>query len=486
MIYPALKEKISYLEENERRLVFRAYEFARNAHHGQVRRSGEPTINHPVKTALYLAEVTLDAKTLAGALLHDVPEDTPYDSASIRRNFGGEIANLVEGVTKLGRVRLKKSWVPFVRPRKEKLAEFERQMETLRKMFVAMARDPRVILIKLADRIYNMRTLAVIPKEKQARIAKETLEIYAPMAYRLGMGEWKGKLEDLAFPYLYPDEAKAMTQIIKHESAAREKYLKKVQRILAAELIKNNIRAQIHSRIKHLYSLWRKLQKYDNDISKIYDLIATRVLVKTVEECYTTLGTVHKLWKPLPGRIKDYIALPKPNGYRSLHTTVFGPTGRIIEIQIRTHLMHDEAENGIAAHWHYSQSKESRPAPKEQIEWIRELANWQAKLKSPAELSEGLRLDFFENRIFVFTPNGDVKNLPAGATPIDFAYSIHTEIGDHCWGAKVNGKMVKLEHVLENGNVVEIIQKKSARPRPDWLNFVKTHQARTHITRYLK
>lgn len=483
--YPELKARLSYLPDNDRRLAFKAYEFARIAHLGQRRLSGEPYINHAIKTALYLADMTFDANTISAGLLHDVPEDTQYNLASVKKEFGAEIANLVDGVTKLGQVRLKKSWVPFARPQKEFLAEFERQMETLRKMFVAMSRDVRVILIKLADRKHNMETLYAIPKDKQARIAKETLEVYGPMAYRLGMGELKGQLEDLAFKYLQPDEFERTAALLKRESAAREKYLKNVQKIILVELNKNNIKGKVHSRIKHVYSLWKKLQKYDNDVNKIYDIVATRVIVKSVEECYTALGITHKLWRPLQGRIKDYIALPKPNGYRSLHTTVFGPGGHIIEIQIRTVEMHDEAENGIAAHWHYSESKQSSKAPKEQLAWIRELADWQSKLKSPSELSEGLRMDFFENRIFVFTPQGDVKDLPAGATPVDFAYSIHSEIGDHCNGAMVNGKMAKLDDALENGDVVEIITKKNSKPRSDWLNFVKTQQARQHISRYL-
>lgn len=492
MKYEDLQQKINYLSESDKNQIKKAYYFAKQAHEGQKRFSGEPYINHGLETAIFIADLKLDCQAVCAALLHDVCEDTNCNTLQIRQNFGREIANLVNGVTKLKQIQITHRF--FFITTEKRLPEFDRQIETLRKMFMAMAKDIRVIIIKLADRLHNMRTLSALPKEKQIKIAQETIEIYAPLAYRLGMGELKGQLEDLAFPYVYPKEYNALKDRVKGMLSKKEKYIIKFKKTLIKKLYKSNIKCEVHGRTKHLYSLWRKLKRYNNDLTQIYDLVALRVLVSDIPDCYRALGIIHETWKPLVGRIKDYIAMPKPNGYQSIHTTVFGPNGEIVEIQIRTHKMHDRAEHGVAAHWHYSEKKgtidyllrKSTQIPKNEIVWVKELVKWQKALQDNKEIVSGLQTDFFSDRIFVYTPTGEVKDLPNGSTPIDFAYAIHTDIGSHFGGAKVNGKIVEISHKLQNGDICEIITKKNAKPKYDWLEFVITSLARAKIKQATK
>lgn len=476
------KIKIQAKADTDLELIKKAYEFAAEAHGRQKRKSGEAYITHPLAVADFLAEMRLDAPTVAAALLHDVCEDTDCTNKDIEREFGKEIAFLVEGVTKLDHIRYKGT---------------ERSAESLRKMFLAVAEDIRVVLLKLVDRLHNMRTLKYLPPEKQKRIALETIEIYAPLAYRLGMGELSGQLEDLAFPFVYPQEYEWLVRTAQEHYEDWDVTVKKIKPLLAEELNQENIRyLDIHARAKHYYSLYKKLLRNDMDIGKITDIVALRVIVPDITECYATLGAVHKLWRPIPGKIKDYIALPKPNGYRSLHTTVFGPEERPVEIQIRTAEMHEEAEYGIAAHWAYAELKREYPkayatrrpsfANEKKFAWIRQLQEWQKEFEKPDEFLESLKIDFFQNRIFVLTPKGDVIDLPEGATPIDFAYHVHTDIGNSAVGAKVSGKMVALDHPLKNGEVVEILTQKNKKPSQDWLQFVKTAQARKRVASFLK
>ncbi|PIP21903.1 MAG: hypothetical protein COX39_00375 [Candidatus Nealsonbacteria bacterium CG23_combo_of_CG06-09_8_20_14_all_40_13] len=487
MAYEQFIRDLNYLGKKDLDRIKKAYEFAQSAHQGQFRQTGEPFFSHSVAVAKTLALWKLDADTIIAALLHDVLEDTTVKIDQIRHGFGKNVANLVEAVTKLGRIRIKKSWFPFKPSKKENLADFERQAETLRKMIIAMSRDIRAILIKLADRLHNMKTLHGVEQQKQARIAKETLEIYAPIAHRLGMNELRGVLEDLAFPYVYPAEYKWITELAVPVYKKRQKYLSKIIKIASKKMRQEKIKFEIHGRAKHIYSLYRKMLRHDKDLSQIYDLVAVRIIVLTIEDCYKVLGILHANWKPLVGKIKDYIALPKPNGYQSLHTTVFCQAGEIVEFQIRTVQMHELAENGIAAHWHYSQVKTSAKMPKETLIWIQKLARWQKSLHNPKSLYEDLKLDFFKDRIFVFTPKGDIKDLPAGATSVDFAYAIHTQIGNRCVGAKCNGKMIGLSKPLENADIVEIlIARKGGKPKRDWLNFVKTSLAKNHIRKFFK
>ncbi|MBI4022935.1 bifunctional (p)ppGpp synthetase/guanosine-3',5'-bis(diphosphate) 3'-pyrophosphohydrolase [Candidatus Berkelbacteria bacterium] len=480
----------SYMSRDDQRLIESAYRFSARAHAGTARQSGEPYVVHPLAVAHYLASRSLDAATIAAALLHDVIEDTATTERDLEREFGPEVASLVAGVTKLGRIRLS-STTPllpeFLRRRAEERQRFERQVESLRKMLLAMTDDIRVILIKLADRLHNMQTLTAVPEHKRARIAQETLEIYAPLAHRLGMGEMKGQLEDLAFPYVYPAEQEQLQAMIGPKIQEREQYILRFQRILRAFLESEEMWViDVHGRVKHLYSLWRKLNRYEGDLAKIYDLVAIRIILPDPADCYQALGLVHSRWNPLLGRIKDYIATPKPNGYRSLHTTVFGPDGEIVEVQIRTPEMHEHAEYGIAAHWHYAEGRHAREDAQEasqtKLEWLQELHRWQESLKDPKELKKVLHLDFFSDQIFVFTPQGDVIKLPAGSTPIDFAYAVHSDIGNATTGAKVDGRLIPLRTPLKNGDIVEILSTKASKgPKRDWLKFVKTQKARTHI-----
>lgn len=465
-------------------LIERAYEFAKKTHGGQKRVAGEDYIFHCLGAAEIVSDLKVDSKTVAATLLHDVIDDGPGDKEAlekqVEKEFGKEITRLVIGVTKLGKIKYRGA---------------ERQIENLRKMFLAMAEDIRVVIIKLADRLHNMRTLAVLPPEKQHRIASETLNIYAPLADRLGIGHLKGELEDLSFQYLMPGEYQWLLNQVREQIDAREKYLKKIIPDLKKEIARENVGLiEIHWRAKHYWSLYKKLQRYEMNLNRIYDLVALRIIVKEIDDCYATLGLVHKLWRPLPGRIKDYIALPKPNGYQSIHTTVFCQGGKITEIQIRTQKMHEEAERGIAAHWYYSEQRGLKsylkkiftPAPEKELRWIKQLQDWQKETKAaPEEFFQSLKIDFFKDRIFVFTPLGDVIDLPEGATPLDFAYHIHSDVGQHCQGAKVDGKMVALNTPLRNGQVVEIVTQKNAKPSRDWLKIAKTHQALNRIRQWL-
>ncbi len=469
-----LKQLNSRISQEERELIRRVFDFADKAHAGQIRFSGEPYIVHPLETARILAMMNLDAPTIAAALLHDVVDDTPVTASRIEREFGPEITFMVEGVTKLG---------------KFKYRGVERQVENLRKMFLAMAKDIRVVLIKLADRLHNLQTLGSVPERKQKRIALETMEIYAPLADRLGIFKLRGDLEDLSFPYIYPKEYQWLTKNVKEKYKERENYLKRVRPVVEQILQEENIEpVEIHSRAKHYYSLWKKLLKYDMDLEKIYDLVALRIIVPTIDKCYAALGAIHKHWKPLPGKIKDYIALPKANGYQSLHTTVFCLDGRLTEIQIRTPEIHERAEYGIAAHWVYADAKRIRgsqaaewSALTKELGWVRQLQEWQRKTPGTQEFLDSLKIDFFKNRIFVFTPKGDVINLPEGATAVDFAYQIHSDIGGQCAGARANGKIISLDQPLQNGDMVEILVQKNKKPSEGWLGFVKTSYAYDRI-----
>lgn len=456
----------SYAPEADLDMIRLAYDFAASAHAGQLRKSGEPYIVHPLSAAQLLADMHIDPTIVIATLLHDVPEDTAVTIKEVEKNFGGEIASLVGGITKLGKLKYR---------------GVERYIENLRKMFVAMAEDVRVVIIKFADRINNLETLSSLPPPKQYRIALESLEILAPIAGRLGMAEIKGQLEDLAFRYVYPTEYQRVRELVEVKLKGKEAHLEYTVAQAKKEFEHAGIPfISIAGRGKRLYSLYQKLIRKDNDISKIYDLVAIRIIVPTVADCYAALGILHKLWKPMRGRIKDYISQPKPNHYRSLHTTVFDDNGEIVEFQIRTPEMHEEAEFGIAAHWHYDEH--GSRLPMRELRWVKELAEIQKEMLNKFSDLEELKVDFLSSRIFVFTPKGDVIDLPEDATPVDFAYHIHTHIGNKCTGARVNDKMVSLETPLKNGDVVEIIVDKNRKgPSEDWLNFVKTHTAKYHI-----
>ena len=461
-----------YNPEANIKVLKRAYEFAAMAHAGQKRLSGEEYIHHVLATANQLMLMRLDEFTIAAGLLHDVPEDTNYTLEDIRNNFGKEITGLVEGITKLGTLKYR---------------GLERYAENLRKMFLAIAKDVRIILIKFADRLHNLQTLESVRPDKRKRIALETLEIFSPIASRLGMGEMKGMLEDLAFPYAYPKEYTWVKNLAETRLRVEKKYIEKIKKVVQKDLITDKIEIiSIHGRIKHIYSLYQKLLEKDKDINKIYDLIAIRVITKNVADCYRTLGIIHKKWTPLKGRIKDYIAQPKPNGYQSIHTTVFAERGKIVEFQIRDQEMHELAEFGVAAHWHFKELSNKKMS-KEKTEWLKKLAEVQKRIADNKTFLSEIKVDFFQNRIFVFTPKGDVIDLPENATPVDFAYHIHTDIGDKCSGAMVNDQMVQLDVRLKSGDVVEIlINKKRRSPNEDWLKFVKTSQAKDKIKQALR
>ncbi|MDI3547678.1 MAG: diphosphokinase / guanosine-3,5-bis(diphosphate) 3-diphosphatase [Halanaerobiales bacterium] len=463
----------SYMEDPDLALVKKAYNFAKEAHKGQYRVSGEPYIEHPLGVAYILAELELDIISITSALLHDVVEDTSVSSDDINREFGSEIALLVDGVTKLTRLQFK--------------SKEEHQAESLRKMFIAMAEDIRVILIKLADRLHNMRTLGYLNKAKQKEKAQETLEIYAPLAHRLGMSRLKWELEDLSFRFLDPDMYYEVARKVAANRQQREKDIQKAISILRNKFEEQGISAEIYGRPKHLYSIYQKMKRKEIDFNEIYDLTAIRVIIDSVRGCYEVLGLVHEIWKPIPGRFKDYIAMPKSNMYQSLHTTVIGPKGDPLEVQIRTPEMHRTAEYGIAAHWKYKEGRTRDEVFEEKLSWLRQLLEWQKDLQEPQEFMETLKIDLFEDEVFVFTPKGDVISLPRGATPVDFAYYIHTEVGNSCVGAKVNGKIVPLEYRLKNGDIVEIqTSKTSTGPSRDWLKFVKTSKARSKIKHWFK
>ena len=471
-----LEKILTYFQNSdEKTLIKSAYDLAWRAHRDQKRESGEPYIQHPLGVALMLTKMNLDTETVAAALLHDVVEDTQYTLNDIEKNFGKTIAFLVNGVTKLDKI---------------KYSGAEGKTENLRKMFLAMAKDIRVVLIKLADRYNNMQTLMFLSEDKQKTIALETLEIYAPIAYRLGMGELKGQLEDLAFKYLYPEKYAWLENEVTEKYETHKAHIDKLRPIIY-KIFKNEEIAplEIHARVKHFYSLYKKLLRYQMDFDKIHDLVAARIIMKNIDDCYLALGAIHQVWKPVTGLIKDYIATPKPNGYQSLHTSVFGPEGKITEIQIRTPDMHEKAENGIAAHWAYKEHNYRNydfKIIKKELAWVEQLREWQKAVRGSDEFIQSLKIDFLKDRIFVLTPKGDALDLPEGATPVDFAYAIHSDIGHQCAGAKINGKITPLNTELQSGDAVEILIQKNKKPSEDWLGFVKTSLAKERIRSAIK
>jgi guanosine-3',5'-bis(diphosphate) 3'-pyrophosphohydrolase len=468
-----LLPRVSYLPAGDRETIERAHALAERAHEGQSRLSGEPYIEHPLAVAGILADLHLDSDTLAAAILHDTVEDTDVSLDDIREQFGAQVAKLVEGVTKLGKIRMRT---------KEQV-----QAENIRKMLVAMAEDIRVVLIKLGDRLHNMRTAQVLPLDRRQRISHETLDIYAPLAHRLGIWQMKWELEDLAFAQLDPDNYTAIEQKVARRRQEREAFVGDISEILEREVENIGVVAEISGRPKHVYSIFEKMRKTQKDFDEIYDLIAIRVLVDSIKDCYGVLGIVHSLWKPIPGRFKDYIAMAKGNGYQSLHTTVVSHTGEAMEVQIRTQDMHQTAEYGVAAHWRYKEGVARDGPLDERFSWLRLLMDWQKEVLDAETFVDTVKVDIFQDEVFVFTPKGDVRSLPAGSTPVDFAYRIHTEVGHRCIGAKANSRMVPLDHVLENGDIVEVLTTKGPHgPSRDWLSFVKTSSAKAKIRGWFK
>ncbi|HEY8490423.1 MAG TPA: bifunctional (p)ppGpp synthetase/guanosine-3',5'-bis(diphosphate) 3'-pyrophosphohydrolase [Dehalococcoidia bacterium] len=475
-----------YLPAEKLSLIEEAYRFAERAHDGQLRVSGEPYIQHPLNAAYLVAGLQLDAAAVAAALLHDVKEDCGVATEELARRFGDDVAKLVDGVTKLTRLELTSP--------EPALGDDGLQAENLRKMFLAMAEDVRVVIIKLADRLHNMRTLDAKPPESRVRTARETMEIYAPLASRLGIWQFKWELEDLAFRHLEPERYREIAQLVASKRAHRERYIAQVESILRDELAKHGIQADVQGRAKHIYSIHQKMQKYaaqGKSFNEIYDLLALRVLVNTVSDCYSALGVVHGLWHPIPGQFDDYIANPKESMYQSLHTTVMCLGARPLEVQIRTYEMHRLAEYGVAAHWRYKEGGRRDQRYEERMAWLRQLLEWHRELSGAHELVEAVKTDLFRDQVFVYTPKGEIKDLPAGATPIDFAYRIHTELGHKCIGAKVNGRIVPLNYQLQNGDMVEVLTSKSSKgPSLDWLNpnlgYVRTSHAREKIRQWFR
>ena len=466
-----LRKVRAYNPKADVRQVQRAFDFAEESHRGQVRKSGEPFIRHPLGVAHILADLGMDTTTLVSALLHDVVEDTDLSLEKIESEFGGEVGAIVDGLTKLDRIEYR--------------TREQEQAENVRKMIVAMARDIRVLIIKLADRLHNMRTLGSLPRARQEEKATETLEIYAPLAHRLGIFQIKWELEDLSFATLHPKRFEEIRNLVGKAEDERAEYTSRVLDEVNGQLRSVKVKAEVDGRPKHLYSVYEKMVLRGKEFSEIYDLVGIRVLVETVKDCYGALGAIHSIWKPVPGRFKDYIAMPKFNMYQSLHTTVIGPEGRPLEVQIRTQQMHRTAEFGIAAHWRYKESGKRREEASD-IAWLAQMLEWQKDMADPQEFMEGLRIDLYNDRAFCFTPKGDVVDLPAEATPIDFAYAIHTEVGHRCMGAKVNGKLVPLDYQLQTGDTVDVLTSKGqdAGPSRDWLQVVATPRARNKIRQW--
>jgi GTP diphosphokinase / guanosine-3',5'-bis(diphosphate) 3'-diphosphatase len=464
----------TYQPAADAQLIRRAYDYSKRAHEGQKRKSGDPYFIHPASVAGIITELRLDTASVCAGLLHDVVEDTLATTKDIEREFGAEIADLVDGVTKLSQINF--------------TAKEDRQAENFRKMVVAMARDIRVLLVKLCDRVDNMRTLEHMKPESQERIARETMEIYAPLANRLGIQSFKSELEDLSFRYLEGDSYAEVSQAVHKTQRDRDKYINEVCKTLSSRLAEQGFAADVSGRAKHLYSIWRKMKAHECGIEQVHDIIAFRVLVESVSDCYAALGVIHSKWTPVPGRFKDYIALPKPNMYQSLHTTVIGPGRERIEIQIRTHEMHRVAERGIAAHWKYKEKGGGGIADSDaaRFGWLKQLVEWQKDLKDPAEFLEGVKVDLFQDEVYVFTPKGDVRVFPRGATPVDFAFAIHSQLGEKITGARVNGKLEPLRYKLKSGDIIDVVSSPNQQPSKDWLDFVGTTRARARIRNYLR
>jgi GTP diphosphokinase / guanosine-3',5'-bis(diphosphate) 3'-diphosphatase len=470
--YEDLEKRVAQYHPNaELELLKKAYLFSAREHKGQIRQSGEPYLTHPLEVANILAEMRLDVACVSVGLLHDVLEDTLTDRQTLREYFGEDVAHLVDGVTKISKIRFS--------------SQEEQQAENFRKLLLAMVDDIRVILVKLADRLHNMRTLEHLPPEKQKRIAQETLDIYAPIALRLGMARIRGELEDLAFSYLDPSGYRTLAQEVEEKRKDSQVFIQQVCRRLEDVFREQNIEARVESRIKRLYSIYQKMRRQKIGLNEVYDLVAIRILVESVRDCYTVLGIVNNLWNPVPGRIKDFIAMPRNNMYQSLHTTVIAEAGEPFEIQIRTEEMHRVAEEGIAAHWKYKEGRLSDNKDDKRFLWLRHLLEWQREVRDPHQFLSNLKIDLYPDEVYIFTPKGEVLTLPRGATALDFAYYVHTEIGHKCVGAKVNKRIVPLKYRLNNGEIVEILTSSDARPSRDWLNVVKTQRARSAIRRWL-
>ncbi len=467
-----LEQIHSYHPEADTSLVEKAYVYSAKVHAGQMRLSGEPYLSHPLAVAYILAKLKLDLASIAAGLLHDTVEDTLATIEELENMFGKDVAQIVDGVTKLSKIRFQ--------------SRIQKQAENIRKMILAMSKDIRVLLVKLADRLHNMRTLEYQKESKRMKIARETLDIYAPLASRLGIDWIKRELEDLSFMFLYPDEYKALRDEVDQRLGQRKAYVEDVKALIARKMEDYGLSCRVLGRPKHLYSIYRKMKRRNVPLDQVYDLIAFRIILKTTKECYEALGIVHSLWKPVPGRFKDYISLPKTNMYQSLHTTVIGPYGERMEIQIRTEEMDRVATEGIAAHWLYKEGQVVTREHQKKFEWLNRLMEWQKELEDPREFLDSVRMDLFPNEVYVFTPRGEVKEFPLGATPVDFAYAIHTEVGHHCAGAKVNGRMVPLKYQLQNGDVVEIITSPQHVPSRDWLKIAKTSRARARIRQWIK
>jgi guanosine-3',5'-bis(diphosphate) 3'-pyrophosphohydrolase len=462
----------AYNPEADLDLIKKAYVFSAKAHQGQTRRSGEPYLVHPMEVAGILAGMKLDVPSIVTALLHDTVEDTVATVEEVEQLFGPEIKILVDGVTKLSKIQF--------------TTVKERQAENFRKMIMAMAKDIRVILVKLADRLHNMRTLGHLPEMRQVAIAQETLDIYAPIANRLGIQQMKVELEDKAFMYLKPDIYQAIDDQVSKRKGQREKYIAEVRQIMDQHMKDHNIQCDIYGRVKHYFSIWRKMEAQHIPFDQVHDVIAFRIIVENVQQCYEALGVIHALWRPVPGRFRDYIAMPKANNYQSLHTTVIGPHGERVEFQIRTRQMHEIAEHGIAAHWKYKEGRLIDDKDELKFKWIRKLLEWQSELSDPAEFLDTVKLDLFADDVYVFTPKGELLEFPRGSTPLDFAYAIHTDVGHSCIGSKVNGKIVPLRYELHSGDTVEILTGKKKQPHKDWLQFVRTSRAKAKIRQFLR